>query len=58
MVELCSEFTLLAIKALVKVPGYSKHSKEKYGPHCTVSNTKFSSVTLNELVMKAKEKIL
>ena len=35
-----------------------KISKEEYGPDCTVSNTKFSSVTLNELAMKAKEKIL
>ena len=28
-----------------------KHSKEEYGPDCTVSNTKFSSVTLNELAL-------
>ena len=35
-----------------------KHSKENYGPDCTVSNTKFSSVTLNELAMKARERIL
>ena len=35
-----------------------KQSKEKYGPDCTVSNTKFSSVTLNELATKARERIL
>ena len=28
-----------------------KHSKEEYRPGCTVSNTKFSSVTLSELAM-------
>ena len=28
------------------------------GSHCTVSNNKFSSVTLNELAMKARESIL
>ena len=27
-----------------------------YVPDCTVSNTKFSSVTLNELAMKARER--
>ena len=32
-----------------------KHSKEKYGPDCTVSNTKFSSVTLNELTRKPEK---
>ena len=26
-----------------------KHSNEEYGTDCTVSNTKFSSVSLNEL---------
>ena len=32
--------------------------KDEYGPDCTVSNTKFSSVTLNELAIKARERIL
>ena len=35
-----------------------KYSKEKYGPDCTVSNTKFSSVNLNELAVKARERIM
>ena len=34
----------------------SKRSKEEHGPDCTVSNTEFSSVTLNELAMKARER--
>ena len=32
--------------------------KKEGGPDCTVSNTKFSTVTLNELAMKARERIL
>ena len=32
--------------------------KRVHGPDCTVSNDKFSSVTLNELAMKARESIL
>ena len=35
-----------------------KHSKEEYGPDCKVSNTKFSSVILKKLAMKARERIL
>ena len=31
-----------------------KYSKAEYGPDCTVSNTKFSSVNLNELAVKAR----
>ena len=29
--------------------------KKEFGPDCTVSNNKFSSRTLNELTMKARE---
>ena len=32
--------------------------KKVGGPDCTVSNNKFSSVTLNELATKARESIL
>ena len=35
-----------------------KNNKEEYGPDCTVSNTKLSSVTLNELAIKVRERIL
>ena len=31
--------------------------KKEGGPDCTVSNIKLSSVTLNELAMKARERI-
>ena len=34
-----------------------KTFKKEYGPDYTVSNTKFSSVTLNELTMNTREKI-
>ena len=42
---------------LVPYRAEKKHLNEEYGAHCTVSNTKFSSVTLNKLAMKARERI-
>ena len=44
-------------KLNLKVSSFPKHSKEKCGINCTVSNTKFSSVTLNGLTMKGRERI-
>ena len=35
-----------------------KHLKEDYRLDFTVLNTKFSSVTLNEMAMKTRERIL
>ena len=48
---------MLHAKKNIKVSSLKSRENE-YGSDCTVSNTKFPSVTLNKLPIKARERIV
>ena len=43
---------------VISFNSFENIQKKEDGPDCTVSNNEFSSVTLNELTVKARESIL